>query len=425
MAPGWRRDGAGTNGCSATYGQHSTSVEIMRPRARWWLLASLVAVSCRPLTIATAPAPATASAVTRVDGRVLSAAQVTDTVERLMREAHVTGLGVAIINHGRVAYQRAFGFRDAARALPFTDTTATYAASLTKAMFAHAVALLAADGRIDLDRPIARYLPQPLSAYEKYAELAAHPWHERFTLRILLNHTSGMPNFRFLNPDGRLDIRFVPGSRYAYSGEGINLAQFVLENGVGVDVDSLMRARIFAPAGMTRTAMTWRPEFEGDHALPHDSNGAALALRRRTGVRAAGSATTTLADIARYAAWFTRDDGVSPAVRTAITQPQLRIRSLHQFPTLDTTTTTRDDAIALAYGLGVGLFTSPHGAAHFKEGHDDGWANYMVTFEQAGVGLVLLSNSDNAERIFPALLEALIGDRWSPVAWEQWGPRRP
>ncbi len=358
--------------------------------------------------------------VVRLDGRRLAAGAVTDTIERLMARARVTGLGVAIIDHGQVVYQRAFGMRDAARALPFTDTTATYAASLTKAMFANAVALLAAAARVDLDRPISTYLPRPLPSYEKYADLAAHPWHEKFTLRILLNHTTGMPNYRFLNPDGKLTITFEPGTRYAYSGEGINLAQFVLEQGLRIDVDSLMRTRVLAPAGMTRTSMTTRSDFEGDHAVGHDSAGTSLPLRVRTSVRAAGSATTTLADMARYLARTMRTDGVPAAARAELWRPQVRIRSLTQFPSLRPDVTDRDDAIQLSYGLGWGLFTSPHGRARFKEGHDDGWANYMVSFDEAGIAVVLLSNSDNAERIFLRLLEALIADRWTPVAWEQW-----
>ncbi len=386
----------------------------------WLLVVPVLLAACHR---GAGPSPSASPRLRRLDGSQLSAEQAGDTVERLMRASRVAGLGVAIVDHGIVVYQRAFGMRDVPRALPLTDTTPMYAASFTKAMFAQAVASLAAEGRVDLDRPIGAYLPRPLPSYEKYADLAAHPWHERFTLRILLNHTTGMPNFRFLNPGGKLDIQRQPGTRYGYSGEGINLAQFVLEAGLGIDVDTLMRARVFGPAGMTRTAMTWGRDIERDHALPHDSALTPLELRRRTSVRAAGSATTTLGDMARYAARLMRAHEVSAATRGELFRPQVRIRSLHQFPSLDSATTTRDDAIALSYGLGWGLFTSPHGTAHFKEGRDDGWANYMVTFEEAGIGIVLMSNSDNVEQIFPALLEALIGDRWTPAAWERWGPR--
>ena len=62
---------------------------------------------------------------------------------------------------------------------------------------------------------------------------------------MLLTHSAGFPNFRFLNPDGKLDIKFAPGSRYAYPGEGINLLQ----------------QRVFDRFGLTRTSMTWKPEM--------------------------------------------------------------------------------------------------------------------------------------------------------------------
>jgi len=61
--------------------------------------------------------------------------------------------------------------------------------------------------------------------YPKYAELAGDPRWKRLTPRILLDHSPGFPNFRFLNPDGKLDFKFDPGTRYAYSGEGINLSK--------------------------------------------------------------------------------------------------------------------------------------------------------------------------------------------------------
>lgn len=361
-------------------------------------------------------------AVTRLDGRVLSAAEVTATVERLMRAGRVPGLALAILNRGEVVYQRGFGWRDVERRLPLGDTTVMYAASFTKAMFAYMVMGLVQEGRLELDRPIERYLPRPLPGYEKYAELAGDERWRRITPRMLLSHTAGFPNWRFLNPGEKLDIRFEPGQRYAYSGEGINLLQFVLEHGMGMNADTLMRRRVFERFGMTRTSMTWRADFEGDHAIGYDTAGAPLGHRRRTGVRAAGSADSDVAGVARFLRGVMRGDGLTPAARHEMLRPQVRIRSAHQFPTTMEETTGRDDAIALSYGLGWGVMQTPYGPAFFKEGHDDGWENYMIAFDGPKTGLVVMTNSSNGGSIFRELLATLIGDTFTPWEWNRYLP---
>ncbi len=363
-------------------------------------------------------------AVTRLDGRVLSPARVAATVERLMRTGQVPGLALAILNHGEVVYQRGFGMRDVERGLPLSDTTVMYAASFTKSMFAYMVMQLAQEGSIDLDRTIDHDLPKPLPEYEKYAELAGDERWRRITPRMLLSHTAGFANFRFVYPDGKLRIEFEPGSRYSYSGEGINLLQFVMEQGMGMNVDSLMRQRVFRRFGMTRTQMTWRADFEADHAIGYDEAGKPLGHRQRTGVRAAGSADSDVAGIARFARGVLRGEGLSPAARQEMLRPQIRIRAKHQFPTPIAAgdTTSRDDHIQLSYGLGWGLIHTPHGPAYFKEGQDDGWVNYMIAFDRPKTAMVVMMNSSNGPRIIAALLAELIGDTWTPAEWDGYAP---
>ena len=152
-------------------------------------LAHPAAVGQSPSTDRSPIAPL--GAVTRLDGRVLSAAEVTATVERLMRAGRVPGLALAILNRGEVVYQRGFGHRDVERRLPLGDTTVMYAASFTKSMFAYMVTQLVQEGRLELDRPIERYLPRPLPEYEKYADLAGDERWRWITPRMLLTHTAG------------------------------------------------------------------------------------------------------------------------------------------------------------------------------------------------------------------------------------------
>jgi CubicO group peptidase (beta-lactamase class C family) len=369
-----------------------------------------------------AEAQSVRSRVTRLDGRSLSSAEVERTVERLMRAGRVPGLALAILNKGEVVYLNVFGVARADTRTPLTDTTVMYAASFTKSMFAYMVMQLVEEKALDLDRSIARYLAKPLSEYEKYADLAGDERWRRITPRMLLSHTSGLPNWRWFRPNETLDIMFEPGARYSYSGEGINLLQFVIEEATGRQVGDLMQERVFGPLGMSRTSMVWQPAFEADHAFGYDEDGKDLGYRKRTSARAAGSAATTIRDVARFLQAMLRSQGIARAGRDEMLTPQIRIRSVHQFPVPSTETTTRDDSIRLSYGLGWGLLWSPYGKAYFKEGHDDGWENYMITFEQPGTAIVIMTNSSNGESIFTELLATLIGDRFTPSEWEQYVP---
>lgn len=359
----------------------------------------------------------------RLDGSVLKAAQADRAIEKLMAAGKVHGLGVAVFNNNRLVYLRAFGYKDVQAKARLTVDSVMYGASLTKAVFATAVMQLVEEEVLDLDRPVIQYLPRSLGTYEKWRELAEDPRHTRITARMLLSHTAGLANFRFLNPDGKLRLHFEPGARYAYSGEGLNFLQFVLEELTGQPVGEQLQRRIFDRFGMTRTSMTWREDFRSDLAMGHDETGRNLGHHQRESVRAAGSMDTTLADIARFQQGLMGGEALSAKGKQEMLRPQVRIHSRQQFPTLSLETTTENDPIALSYGLGWGLFTSrAHGRAYFKEGHTEGWENHLVCFGDQGTALILLSNSSNGDGIFKVLLETLIGDRETPWLWEGYLP---
>jgi CubicO group peptidase (beta-lactamase class C family) len=343
-------------------------------------------------------------------------------VAELMQAAAVPGLAVATIRDGRIRVQ-GYGQRDVAAGLPLETDTVMYAASLTKGVFAYAVMTLVDEGRLDLDRPLAGLLPKPLPDYPKYADLAGDPRWRRITPRMLLSHTAGFPNFRFYTPQGydenaRLFIAFEPGSRFAYSGEGINLLQFVLENGLGIDVGRLMQERVFDRFGMARTSMNWRDDFAGNLALGYGHDGEDLGHRQRGSVRAAGSMDTTPADFARFLAALSQGQGLSADAYRAMLAPRVPITSPQQFPTLAEDRTTAWAGIDLAYALGWAVYETPQGRAFFKGGHDDGTRNLALCVRDGRECVLLLGNSSNAEGIFAALVREALGETCLPWYWE-------
>ena len=342
---------------------------------------------------------------------------------RLMAATQAQGLAVAVIDDGRVVHVGAYGKRNAAGE-PLLPDTVMYGASLTKAVFAYWVMQLVEDGKLELDRPLADYLDRPLPAYSGF--LSPYSWQHlagdnrwrKLTARMLLTHSSGFANFAFLEPDRRLRMHFDPGTRYAYSGEGLILLQFVLERGLQLDVGAEIQRRVFAPFGMTRTGMMWRPDFRPNLADGWTVDGKAEPHDERSKVRVAGSMDTTIADMARFAAGYVNGAGLSPASAAVLTQAHLPITTATQFPTLQPELPPAQRRPDLAAGLGVVVFDGPQGAAFFKGGHNESTGNTWVCVKAGKRCVVVLANDVRAERAFPRLVEFILGETGAPWRWE-------
>ena len=343
-------------------------------------------------------------------------------VLRLMKLENVQGLALAVIDGGEIQHVAALGWRNAERKLPLTTGTVLYGASLTKTAFAYMVLQLVDEGRLDLDTSIAELLPRPLPAYdegdEDFSDLAGDERWRQLTPRILLTHSSGFANFRWLEDDRRLRFHFDPGTRYGYSGEGFYVLQLVLEQGLGLDVGKEMQARVFDRFGMTRTSMAWRPDFASDLADGYRLDGTMEPHDERGSVSAAGSMDTTIADQARMWAGIVRGDGLRAATRAELVRPQVAIRSRQQFPTLRTETSQENAEIGLAAGLGLVTFRDTSGPAWFKGGHNDWTGNMVLCLENGKRCAVMLSNDVRAERIYPEVARLILGNTKMPWTWE-------
>ncbi|PYX30165.1 MAG: serine hydrolase [Acidobacteria bacterium] len=380
-----------------------------------WLLTIVAAV-------AVLPGAGKQSTIKRLDGSKLASAEIDSTVTRLMHAAEVTGVGLAIFDQGKVVYEKPYGVRDKEKNLPLTEDSVMTAASLTKVAFAYMVMQLVDERILDLEKPVYQYLPKPLPEYAPYKDLAGDPRYKKITARMLLSHTSGFPNWRWFNDDRKLNINFEPGSRYAYSGEGIDLLQLVVETITNKPLQDLMRAHVFEPFGMTRSSMVWENRFESDYANGYDEWGRSLGPERRPKADAAGGMQTTLGDFARFMQAVMEDKRLSKRTHELMLSPQIQILSKHQFPPMDKETSEGNKAIRLSYGLAWGLYWTPYGKAFFKEGHDDGWRNYTVCFEKPKTGILIMTNSANGEGIYKELLETLLKNTFTPIEWEGFTP---
>ena len=96
---------------------------------------------------------------------------------------------------------------------------------------------------LDLDKPLQDYLPRPIYDYtpskkwhDNYKDLKVDSSYRKITARMCLAHTAGFPNWRSMNPDGKLDIKFTPGEKFGYSGEGFEYLKEVVQKITGKKV---------------------------------------------------------------------------------------------------------------------------------------------------------------------------------------------
>ena len=355
-----------------------------------------------------------------VDGSSVPTVELEAFIEKTLDKADVAGLSCAIINDGRVVYRKAFGDRNKSTGARNDEETVFAAASFSKSFFAYLVMLLAEEEIVNLDKPLYEYLARPLYQYPAYADLEGDARYKRITARMVLSHSTGFPNLRSLEPDGRLKFLFSPGERHRYSGEGINLLQMVIEEITGKDLATLAQERIFRPLGMTRSSYVWQAAYEENMASPHDEFGRPRGLSiQQLQLRpdAGGSMATTAGDYARFISLgILNVDGKRQATMDEMLRPQIAINYKNMFGPGAWQETDQYQDIRLAWSLGWGRFDTPCGRAFFHTGHGPGWQNYTVTYADKGIGIVLLSNSDNFESVAQEILERQLGMCTPPSA---------
>jgi serine-type D-Ala-D-Ala carboxypeptidase/endopeptidase len=377
-----------------------------------------------------------AQSITRLNGSTIEPEQLSNRIEKLMHTAQVTGLAVSVFNDNEVVYQQTFGYRNAELKDSLAIHDIFYGASLSKAVFAHLVMQLVEAGKLDLDASLQHYLDKPLPDYRGFEtrqrgfhHLKGDKRYEKITARMCLTHTTGFPNWRFLTANGydrngKLYFQFDPGSRYSYSGEGIYLLQFVLEQITGQGLEQLAQHLIFEHLGMDNSSYiyVWPEGQEEKYVYGHDQNEQVLPKDEVDEAGGAGTLATTLADYSKFMTAVMKRQLIQEKSFGQMFSPQVRIKNKRQFGPDALLDTDENDDIKLSYGLGWGILSSPYGIGAFKEGGSDGYKHYSIFFPEQNIGVLIMTNSDNGESIFKELLEITIGDVYTPWQWNNYIP---
>jgi CubicO group peptidase (beta-lactamase class C family) len=257
--------------------------------------------------------PVTTSCGRQADARPVSSGAFADPaadtiarfLERVIAEVPgVPGMSMAVVRHGEPVYIGAAGYRDVEARLPATIETPFYIASSTKSFTGMAVAILAEQGKLDLDAPITRYIPE--------LRLPAPLDGDSVTMRKLLTHTIPFVNRPVVwrtaytgqhSPAVLIELlaHSVPRDPgFRYDNLGYVVASLVLERTTGKPWQRTLDRLLFDPLGMRHTSAYMSEAAAWNPAAPYQSGERIPQLKTDSTMHAAGGMVTSAADLARW-----------------------------------------------------------------------------------------------------------------------------
>ena len=323
--------------------------------------------------------------------------------ERWMIANHVPGMVWGVVIDGKLVHVKAFGQQALGQgARPVNADTGFRIASMSKAFTAYAILRLRDEGRLRLDDPVWKYIPE------------VKPWGTDITVDItvadLLHHSAGfvtddpwgdrqqpMPEAEFTHLLQAGVLRTAPrGTRFEYSNLGYAMLGRIISNVTGVNFSQHIAARVFTPLGMAgttyeiadvplaRRAIGYRWEDNSWRAEPYMAHGAFGAM---------GGITTSANDYARWlgfllAAWpagSPQDRGATiRAMQYGGGLPQLRNRP---------GTLRSECKLAAVYGAGlIAAQDCALGQVLYHGGGFPGYGSHMLLIPDAGVAVFALTN---------------------------------
>lgn len=314
-------------------------------------------------------------------------------IERERTEAGIPGLSVAVIDDQTLVRARGFGHANLARTRLAGPDTIYRVGSVSKLFTDIAVMQLVEGGKLDLDAPVAKYLPD---------FKPDNPSGKPVTLRQLMAHRSGLvrepPVGNYFDPDGPsldktvtslngIPLVYEPGSKTKYSNAAIAVVGQVVEKVDGRPFATAVRERVLVPLGMTASAFEPTPDVERhlSEALMWTYHGREFpAPTFELGGAPAGSLYSSVTDLARFA-----------SALFAGGKPILKEASLREMLTPQFVEKGAKEGFGLGFMLGdlEGRRRVGHGGAIY------GFSTELALLPDEKLGVVVVANKDVTNRV--------------------------
>ncbi len=318
-----------------------------------------------------------------------------DNYARKVSEGYNSGLAVALIEKGQIAFIKGYGYADKENGLLIQGDTAFQAASISKSVAAWGVMKLVEEGKIDLDAPVEKYLTRwsiPSSSFDT----------DKVTIRLLLSHTSGLSSHGYAGyePDSTIPtleesllgkgkylepVKLVkePGTAYKYSGGGYTVLQLMIEEVTGIPFSEYMQKEVLIPLGMNNSSYDYKV-MQKKVAKSYGVFGEVLPGYIYTEEAAAGLYTTA-EDLGKFVlASLSLDVDNDNKVLKPETIKLMQSIANSEFP----------------FGLGYMEVPFEDGRRLLEHrGTNRGWRNKYIFSTDTKDGLVILTNNDNARSL--------------------------
>ncbi len=326
---------------------------------------------------------------------------------RYAAERKIPGMVWGVVIDGRLAHVESVGVRDRSSGAPVTAGTAFRIASMTKSFTALAILKLRDEGKLSLEDPVSKWLPE-------FARMQL-PTRDTAPLRIrqLLSHSAGLPednpwgDQQLSATDGDLTewlgrgIPFStpPGTRYEYSNYAFGLLGRIVTKAAGVPYEKYVRAEILAKLHMDASTFDFSQVPPGNRAVGYrlqpDGTYLEEAPLPQGAFGSAGGLLTTASDLGKYvafhlSAWPARDDPETGPVRRD------SVREMSHMWTPSNLTAGRSGGTlqAAESGYGYGLRISTDCRFEHIVGHGGGlpgFGSYMAWLPDYGVGMFAMA----------------------------------
>lgn len=295
-------------------------------------------------------------------------------LQQFVNKKKIAGAVTLIARNGQIAGFEAVGFQNIEKGTPISKNTVFRIASLSKPFAAAAIMMLSEEGKLQLDDPVEKYLPEFRNMWlvtERTREKALLIRPKRqITIRDILTHTSGLAALpadvpvnsirEYAMVISQLPLQLEPGSQWKYSGSGITTAARIVEVISKKPYEVFLSERIFTPLGMRNTSFSPSKESLSRISSLYHPTADSLGLEAYDAPdwssfpRPEGGLFSTAADIFKWMQTFL-NKGIFNGKRI------LTEKSVMEMTTIQTSDLETGFTEGMSYGLGFGIVRNPSG----------------------------------------------------------------